>query len=412
MFKKTLCINLLFLSIIGTAQVMWQFKKDTIITWNYFDGDEFNGDKVDTEFWDYTSGGSHTIFNNLEQQYYTNGNNHVINNGTLKLIAKKEAINGKVIDWMGDNDSMISGKKFYTLNKKNFEYTSGMLNAKKTYNRGYFECRFKITKDKGYWPAFWLHGGDPNEEIDMMECKSERESQIHIDTHCPNRCDDIKYFFQKRSYGGWVKTKHNFTNEYTIVGCDWDENCVKFYVDGECIGVSNVSFNVEKYLTVNLAIPSNNGPFNPAPDKNNTAESVFEIDYVRTWSKAIDFKAKQTFNQTTIINTGIETKKKLLHKSFTKTKTKFIYGYKSDHIKQEAFISYFNNKNYIQITTLGVFTKEKPTYKIISKDNKEILSGVIGNQILNIEKTNLTKGDYILIVSYNNKLAQQAFRNE
>ena len=37
----------LFLSI--KAQVMWQISEDTVITWNYADGDEFNDKKIDTD---------------------------------------------------------------------------------------------------------------------------------------------------------------------------------------------------------------------------------------------------------------------------------------------------------------------------------------------------------------------------
>ncbi len=405
---NTFFIFLFSLNFVSSAQVMWQFKKDTVVTWGYFDGDEFNGDKVNTDYWDYTSGGSHTIFNNLEQQYYTNGYNHKVNNGTLKLIAKKEAITGKVIDWMGDNDSMISGKKFYTLNKRNFDYTSGMLNAKKTYKGGFFECRFKIPKVKGYWPAFWLHGGDPNEEIDMMECKSERPHQIHIETHCPNKCDVVNYYFQKRSWGGWAKTKIDFTNEYAIIACDWDENYVKYYLNGECIGVSNVKFAIEKYLTLNIAIPSNNGPFNPGPDKDSNEEAIFEVDYVRVWKKSTENKEKTTTIRNNELSTSIQTSNPILTKPKSKTKDKLVYGKKSDHANEGIFISYLNNKNFIQLTTLGILKNDKPTYKLLSSTNAEILTGVIENQVFNIDTSNLAKGEYRLSITYNDMLVQKS----
>lgn len=148
MTTKFLFNLLFFCCLTNTAQVMWHFTKDSVITWNYFDGDEFNGDKVDTDVWDYSFGGTHTLFNNLEQQYYTNGNNHIVSNGSLKLIAKKETITAKVNDWMRDNDSMIIDKKFFTLNKKDFDYTSGMLRTKKTYRHGFLSAvlRFQQTK--------------------------------------------------------------------------------------------------------------------------------------------------------------------------------------------------------------------------------------------------------------------------
>ena len=388
---------------------MWQFKKDTVITWNYFDGDEFNGDKVDTDKWKYWYGWSRSLYGNKERQYYTEGENHIVSNGVLNLTAIKKPITAKMVDWLKDNDSIKNGKNFYSLNKTTFEYRAGMIETKKLYKFGFFECRLKIPKEKGYWPAFWLHGGDPNEEIDMMECKSERPNQIHIDTHCPNRCDLINYFFQKRSYGGWAKTKQDFTKDYAIIACDWDENQVRFYLNGECIGISNVKFNVEKYLTLNIAVPSDDGPFNPGPNKNDTTQAVFEIDYVRTWTKESDEKFKTTVLKTIDANTAIQTTQLLCTKSLTKTKNKLVYGKKSDHAKEEVFISCFFNKDFIQLTSLGNFSKDKPKYKITSTDNKEITAGSIENQILNINKTDLIKGKYLFTINYDNKSVQKTF---
>ncbi len=411
MFKKTLCINLLFLSIIGTAQVMWQFKKDTVITWNYFDGDEFNGNKVDTDKWKYWYGWSRSIFSNKEQQYYTDGENHILANGILGLTAIKKPITAKMVDWLKDEDTIKNGKNFYSLNKTSFEYKAGMIETKKAYMNGFFECRFKLPKQKGFWPAFWLHGGDPNEEIDIMECKSERTDQIHIDTHCPNRCDDISYLFQKRSYGGWVKTRDNFTEEYAVIACDWDKHQVRFYLDGECIGVSNVNFNVEKYLTLNIAVPSNNGPFKPGPDVNDTSVVVFEVDYVRVWKKESNNDVlKNNALQLVNANTNIQASKLLSAKSITKTKSKLVYGKKSDHKFGEIFISCFINKDNIQITSLGLFQKNKLNYKILSIDNKEIASGIIENQIFNISKSTLVIGEYIILINFNNKQVQKQFK--
>ena len=58
----------LFLSI--KAQVMWQISEDTVITWNYADGDEFNDKKIDTDKWKYSYG--------WEEQYLPTKNNSII----------------------------------------------------------------------------------------------------------------------------------------------------------------------------------------------------------------------------------------------------------------------------------------------------------------------------------------------
>ena len=45
---------------------MWQISEDTVITWNYADGDEFNDKKIDTDKWKYSYGWGRTIFANKE----------------------------------------------------------------------------------------------------------------------------------------------------------------------------------------------------------------------------------------------------------------------------------------------------------------------------------------------------------
>ena len=49
------------------SQVMWQFNKDTVVTWDYQWGDEFNGEKVDEEKWSFWYGWARSIFGNKEQ---------------------------------------------------------------------------------------------------------------------------------------------------------------------------------------------------------------------------------------------------------------------------------------------------------------------------------------------------------
>lgn len=407
------CYLLLLMCLFGQlvySQIMWQFKKDTVITWDYFDGDEFNGAKVDTEKWKFWYGWSRSLYGNKERQYYTEGENHFVNNGILYLSAIKNPITAKMVDWMSDNDTIKNGGKFYSLNNTNFEYRAGMIETKTLYKYGFFETRLKIPKNKGYWPAFWLHGGDPNEEIDMMECKSERPNQIHIDTHCPNHCDVMNYFFQKRSYGGWAKTRFNFTKDYAIIACDWDENQVRFYLNGECIGVSNVKFNVEKFLTLNIAVPSDDGPFHPGPNKNDTLPNNFEIDYVRIWKKTSNELSKTKSVQTINASTNVQHNNPLQTKSITKTKSKLVYGKKSLHPQNEIFISLFNGKDFLQITSLGIFNNDKPKFKITDLTNKEIKSGVIENQIFTIIKSELENGNYILSIIYNDKVVQNSFQ--
>lgn len=385
-----------------SAQVMWQFKKDSVVSWRYSQGDEFNSNAIDVKYWKYI-GSVRSLFTNKEQQYYTDGENHYTSNGSLKLTAKKDTVVKRNIDWKNDDDSLTSEDKFYSLNKRKFNYTAGKLISQQTYNKGFFECRFKLPSQKGYWPAFWLYGGSPNEEIDIMEGKSEKTKQVHFDTHCANRCDYVNLFLQKRSYGGWVKTDLNFVEGFNVVGCLWDAGEVRFYLNGECVAVSKVKFDVDKHIAINIAVPANDGPFHPAPADEDTTTAIYEIDYVRVWQKE-SYTYKELPRSAF---TDLDTLRLISTESITRSKGKLTYGKKSDHTDDGVFVSFFQNRSSIQVYALGTYSKTKPTYKLIGSDNTEVLNGTITKMISTLDLRNLKAGDYKFVVEYEGQRAEE-----
>src|ERR1043165_7989681 len=82
------------------AQILWQFSNDTVVTWYYQEGDEFNGKGVDSDYWAYSLW-AHSLYMNNEQQYYSEGKNHIVNNGVLTLVAKRERVNKRTVDFKG-----------------------------------------------------------------------------------------------------------------------------------------------------------------------------------------------------------------------------------------------------------------------------------------------------------------------
>ena len=82
------------------------------------------------------------------------------------------------------------------------------------------------------WPAFWLAGGYPNEEIDVFELKGERPGKIHVDVHCPNDCDDYKTWYgQKKSWGGWISLNEKLTEGFNVIGIEWQPTYIKYFLN-------------------------------------------------------------------------------------------------------------------------------------------------------------------------------------
>ena len=105
--------------------------------------DEFSGTSLSVgsgKNWQYDT----EMRNGELQRYTSNGNNHIVSDGTLKLRAKRES----------------SGGKSFTSARVAFRY-------------GRCEIRAKLTKQQGTWPAFWMMGTSGNwpncGELDVFE---------------------------------------------------------------------------------------------------------------------------------------------------------------------------------------------------------------------------------------------------
>jgi hypothetical protein len=210
-----------------------------------------------------------------------------VENGIASFIAKKENISAHVNEWeIKPKYLEKSGKKvvdgMYDVN-----YTAGMLSSKRKFKYGYFELRFKANEEKGIWPAFWLFGGEPNEEIDFFELKGERENQIHLDVHCPKGCEDFRGGFLnlKKNWGAWLKTNESLASGWNVISGEWQPNYVKFYLNGQPIGYFEGDFKTYQYLFINTSVAKDNEAFNPGPDEKTKWPNSFDVDYVRVWSK-------------------------------------------------------------------------------------------------------------------------------
>ncbi|MGZ4027272.1 MAG: glycoside hydrolase family 16 protein [Bacteroidia bacterium] len=379
---------------------MIQFKKDTVISWNYEWGDEFNDTRINTEKWAYWQG-SRSIFTQKEQEYYTDGKNHELENGLLNLTARKEGVDAKMVDWMGEKDSLNDGGKFYGFNKMHFNFTSGMIISNKLFVQGFFEIRFKAPKDRGMWPAFWLAGGYPNEEIDVLELKGEKPNKIHVDTHCGG-CDDIKTWYgQKKNWGGWISLNKNLTDGFNVIAVEWQSDYIKFFLNGKSIAYVPVSFKVPKAIEANLALPSDDGPFHPGPKKDFVKSEPYSIDYIRVWNLPGSENEKNKKEDKTVVAKISDSRQE---NTKMKTKVKFLYGDKKAHAKDGAIVSLIpvDKINYV-LYVLG--TDKNKAVEVELKDNagKTEYSLKTSEFQNRLDFSAIPAGNHILELRYNQK---------
>lgn len=334
--KNIALIFLLFLYNLIQSQVMWQVKTDVSKKWFLQESDEFNGDGLNMDHWKsgLPWGNYFYVYDLLFKQ-----DNLKFNNGVASFITNKpvnpEPIIGENLDveFLKKKNRFPNDKGEYTYN-----YSGGCISSQKKYKYGYFEMRFKANAEKGTWPAFWLYGGNPNEEIDFYEGKGERENQIHLDVHCPKGCEDYKGgFFNKKSWGAWIKTKESLADGWNIISGEWQPNYVKFFLNGQPIGYFEGEFKTAQNLIINNGVSKNNEPFKPGPDETTKFPNSLLVDYVRIWSQEdtiYDIKDHYKLFEATPITINNND----LYNTQPKRKVNFVYD-KKELNQEQGFIT-------------------------------------------------------------------------
>ncbi len=375
------------------SQITWFINKDSVITYYYHDGDEFEGDKLNTDKWYHSYGWGRSIYLQREQQYYTEGKNSYVKDGHLTLFAQKEKVVEKVIDWLPETDSIKGHRGIMALNKREFKYTAGMIQHKKHFKYGYYEIKFKLTDTAGYWPAFWLYGGTPNEEIDWMELKTERKNSNRVGRGISDpKLNKKRKGIVMRNWGGHVYFKGDLTKEWNVVAGEWTPEYLKYYLNGECVAYSKIPMNLEKSLVANIAVPSNNGPFNPGPDTNLVGRNNFEIDYIRVWTRNPD--SAHVFNELQQFSY-----KDTIAKTKLKSKTRFLYDTREVH-KNEGIVASFlpcGEGEYV-LQVLGPEIPKKSTYSIIIDGKTTVLKKILQYGDVKIDLKNYVESQVTLVI--------------
>lgn len=277
--------------------------------------DHFNSDGLDLTKWKLPYQGviRDTLFESAKQWLANTGTtpsipidqNIQVNNGTLKIITRKEnpQIEGTfVVDW--DTEPPKTKTSF-------FKYSSGEINTKWNFPYGKIEARIKIPKGKGFWPAFWTFAGYPWNELDIFEFWNENDIFHHYD---PSKLSKVHHMTSHYDYDGDGNeslcgtryTGFDFSQDFHIFTLIWQPNTITWYVDGMlkradyryytiliqpagCIihaytpYIKNKIYPVDPMsIILGLGIQHRN---NNEPDETTPFPSQVEIDWVRYYQR-------------------------------------------------------------------------------------------------------------------------------
>ena len=220
--------------------------------------DEFSTNGApNLENWGYDLGDNG--WGNNELQNYTNSTeNAIVENGVLKIIAKKSG----------------SG------------YTSARLKSQglKAFTYGRIEVRAKLPASTGTWPAIWMLGSNFSSvgwpkcgEMDIMEQKGWEKNKVLGTFHWQDSASN--------SYAGYgLDTEASTsTSEFHLYSLEWTPEVIYVLYDDvpyvTFANNSNLPFNANFFFILNIAMGGNlGGDVDP-----NFTQDIMEVDYVRVY---------------------------------------------------------------------------------------------------------------------------------
>jgi len=227
--------------------------------------DEFDIDgSPDNQKWGYDIGTGSNGWGNGESQYYTSRTDNVIvEDGFLKIFAKKENYQG----------SEYTSTRMLTKDKFEFKY-------------GKVEVRAKLPEGGGTWPAIWMLGANFETvgwptcgETDIMEHAGNNQGTVQSAMHTPS------------SYGNTENHGSQYledvSTEFHVYAVEWTGEKMVFSIDDDVHYTYNPSnknsdtwpFDADQFIILNVAM---GGGFGGVIDPNFTQSSM-EIDYIRVY---------------------------------------------------------------------------------------------------------------------------------
>jgi len=240
--------------------------------WELVWSDEFDYQGApDPARWGYDTGGSG--WGNHELQYYTPGDNALVEQGILRIEARKESRGGR-------------------------EYTSTRLISKNKgdWLYGRVEVRAKLPYGRGTWPAIWMlptdwaYGDWPRSgEIDIMEHVGYDPDVVHGTVHTD------RFNHRKGTQLGASRKVEAAEETFHSYAIEWYEDRILFFIDGQQYhqfvpsvyrpdpGYQEWPFDKAFHLLINIAVGGDWG------GQRGVAEdiwpAVMEVDYVRVFQE-------------------------------------------------------------------------------------------------------------------------------
>jgi beta-glucanase (GH16 family) len=260
--------------------------------------DDFNGTGLDTSKWQNIPYGQGAL-QGSQRIDVSRLENVEVKDGVCHIVAKNEKVTTRAVTWKDDNDILEDG----LTNLRDYDYSAAILFSKRKFYHGKYEIRCRMPAGNGFWPAFWLFGGERYNEIDIFDNYAGTTEVV----------TSIGHDYEKGSVSGCNDSKKGYDlmqwHRFTL---EWQDDKMVFSVDDETVRViSRVvtasgkvvscgdevgqgsyfqlkAWTVEPMnLIFNLVLISEHGPAGSVPvDGSTPFPSSFDVDYIRYWKRS------------------------------------------------------------------------------------------------------------------------------
>lgn len=252
--------------------------------WELVWSDEFDGTELDTTKWDYRlhmMGKRHKAW--VEDGVKLDGNS----NAVFTVFEKNgEICSSQLQTGYNYMDAIPAGG--YSCDA-GLIWPIGKFKEHKFLKKyGYFECRCKLQKKKGWWSAFWLQsptiGTSPvpeqvGVENDIMESFEPGKMIQHV-----NHYDGYGFDHKYKNAGNGLELD---LEVYHTFGMEWNENGYTFYVDGKEDGhVDGPVSHVPQFILISTEVKGYREKEQTATEEAKLAVGdTFVVDYVRVFDE-------------------------------------------------------------------------------------------------------------------------------
>jgi beta-glucanase (GH16 family) len=249
----------------------------TLVWEDNFDGTTINPNNWTFDFGDGCERGN-CGWGNQELEYYTSRpENARLENGSLRIEARREAFQGK----------SFTSARLKTFGRVHFKY-------------GTLEARIKVPNlQNGLWPAFWMLGTTGNwpasGEIDMMEMGAKESYPDNVNKWASAA---VHWSFKgsQADYGQLFKSTSPLTDDYHVYKLVWDASFIRVFIDNTEFFTVDISkpeadmeeFHRPQYVLLNLAVGGNYTGKAGAGDITAPLPAAMLVDYIRLYQNPGD----------------------------------------------------------------------------------------------------------------------------